>query len=148
MTKEEIYKQLEEAVKLTEAGKNKEAMEIYEKLLEYEIPEVYNNIGNLYRREGLLGKAIEMYKKAIQISPDFALAYFNLGCALMELDKYNEAVMFFEKSERLGMKSFDLDVQLTLSYIGSGNLSKAKEKMKDERVRNEVSKYIDGGIKL
>ncbi|QIV78257.1 tetratricopeptide repeat protein [Fervidobacterium pennivorans] len=139
---------LQEAIKLTEEGNYDRAIEIYNKLIPYEIPEVFNNLGNIYRRQGLLGRAIEMYRRAIQLYPNFPIAYFNLACALMEVDKYNEAVMFFEKAEKLGLKSFDLDVQLALCYIALGNKKKAKEKLSDERVKSEVEKYVEGGLEL
>ncbi|MGB9614035.1 MAG: tetratricopeptide repeat protein [Fervidobacterium sp.] len=148
MKNSEILEKIEKAVEFAKEGKIKNAMEIYESLLEYEIPEVYNNIGNLYRREGFLGKAIEMYKKAIQIDQNFPLAYFNLGCALMELERYNEARMFLEKAEKLGIKGFEIDVQLALSYLAIGELAKAKERLKNEDVRREVSKYVEGGLNL
>ncbi|MEN3043489.1 MAG: tetratricopeptide repeat protein [Fervidobacterium sp.] len=143
---EDILKKIEQAVELSESGKIKEALEIYISLLEYEIPEVYNNIGNLYRREGMLGKSIEMYRKAIQLDPNFSLPYFNLACALMEIEKYNEAILFFEKAEKLGLESFDLHVQLALCYLATGNISKAKKLMEDEKVRCEVQKYVEGDV--
>jgi len=147
-SRDEILAMISDAVKLTEEGKYESAFEIYNKLLPYNLPEVYNNLGNLYRRQGMVGRAIEMYKQAIQNAPDFALAYFNLACALMEIDRFNEATMFFEKAENLGLKNFDLDVQLALCYIATGNKRKAKEKLKDKQVRSEVETYIEGGLDL
>lgn len=145
---EELLDKLKKAIELAENGEIKKAMEMYQSLLEYDIPEVYNNIGNLYRREGMLGKSIEMYRKAIQLDPNFSLPYFNLACALMELERYNEAILFFEKAQKLGLESFDLHVQLTLCYLAIGNVAKAKELMKNEEVSKEVQKYIEGDISI
>ncbi|HOQ39773.1 MAG TPA: tetratricopeptide repeat protein [Fervidobacterium sp.] len=145
---EEIYEQISKAVSLTEKGMSKEATAIYEKLLKYEVPEVYNNLGNIYRRDGMLGKAVEMYRKTIQLDNSFSAAYFNLACALMEMERYSESIMFFEKAEKLGLKGFDLDVQLTLCYIAVGNHLKARERLKDEKVRKEVEKYIEGELRI
>jgi len=117
-------------------------------LLNKDIPDVYNNVGNIYRRQGMLGKAIEMYRRAIQSDPYFSLAYFNLACALMEMERYSDAVMFFEKAEKLGLQGFETDVQIALCYIALGNKRKASERMKDERIRAEVQNYIDGRIDL
>lgn len=146
--KEDVLEKIKEAIRLSENGEIKKAMEIYNSLLEYDIPEVYNNIGNLYRRDGMLGKSIEMYKKAIQLDSNFALPYFNLACALMELERYHEAILFFEKAQKLGLESFDLYVQLTLCYLAIGNITKAKELMKNEEVKREVKKYIEGDISI
>lgn len=148
MIKDEIMKKIEEAIKFAEKGETKKSIEIYQSLLEYEVPEVYNNIGNLYRKEGMIGKAIEMYRKAMQLDPNFSLPYFNLACALMELERYNEAILFFEKAQKLGLESFDLYVQLTLCYLAVGNITKAKEFMKNEKIYYEVKKYIEGDISI
>lgn len=144
----EIEELLKKAVELARSGRFEEVKPIYEKLLAYEIPEVYNNLGNIYRREGLLARAVEMYRKAILQNPKFALAYFNMGCTFMELERYSEAIMFLEKAEALGFKGFDLDVQLALCYLAVGDIQKAKERMRDPRVHEEVRRFVDGGIEI
>ncbi|MGQ9855334.1 MAG: tetratricopeptide repeat protein [Fervidobacterium sp.] len=144
----ELVQQIKRAVELTEDGLYDEALKIYNELLDKDIPDVYNNVGNIYRRQGMLGKAIEMYRRAIQSDPYFSLAYFNLACALMEMERYSDAVMFFEKAEKLGLQGFETDVQIALCYIALGNKRKASERMRDERVRAEVQNYIDGRIDL
>ncbi|MFN3691483.1 MAG: tetratricopeptide repeat protein [Fervidobacterium sp.] len=139
----DIIKKIEEAIEYTKNGEFSKAVEIYETLLSYDIPEVYNNLGNIFRREGMIGKSIQMYRKAIELDSNFSLAYFNLGCALMEIERYSEAIMLFEKAKRLGLESFDLDVQLALCYLAIGNNTKAKELLKNEEVYNEVKKFIE-----
>ncbi|UXF01442.1 hypothetical protein IB67_07820 [Fervidobacterium riparium] len=143
-----MVQQIKRAVELTENGLYDEALKIYNELLNKDIPDVYNNVGNIYRRQGMLGKAIEMYRRAIQSDPYFSLAYFNLACALMEMERYSDAVMFFEKAEKLGLQGFETDVQIALCYIALGNKRKASERMRDERVKAEVQNYIDGRIDL
>ncbi|ABR30672.1 tetratricopeptide repeat protein [Thermosipho melanesiensis] len=133
------------AIELTKNGKFDEAEKIYKELVKQDIPEAYNNLGNIYRKKGLIARAIECYKKAIEIKPDFAECYFNLGCAYMEIENYSLAIFSLEKAEKLGLKNFDLDVQLSLCYLAVGNKRKAKEKMKDEKVKTEVLKYIEEG---
>ncbi len=135
---EHFKKALEE----TEKENYQEAEKIYLELIEREIYEAYNNLGNLYRKQGFINKAIEAYKTAILKIPDYPLPYFNLGCTLMELERYTEALLFLEKAERLGLKGFDIDVQLALCYLATNNYSKAKEKLKDNSVREEVKKYV------
>lgn len=145
---EKILSKIKEAVVLSEKGEIKKSMEIYQSLLEYDIPEVYNNIGNIYRKEGMIGKSIEMYRKAIELDPNFPLPYFNLACALMELDRYNEAILFFEKSQKLGLEFIDLYVQMSLCYLAIGNTARARELMKNEEIKREVQKYVEGDISV
>ncbi|MDP2941545.1 MAG: tetratricopeptide repeat protein [Candidatus Omnitrophota bacterium] len=42
-------------------------------------PKAHNNMGDVYYQEGDIDSAIREFKKAIEIRPDFADAYFNLG---------------------------------------------------------------------
>lgn len=141
---ERVRAAIEEALRLTNDGKYQEALKIYEEILGENLPEVYNNVGNIYRRLGMLAKAVEMYRRAILVDHTFPLAYFNLACALMEMEKYSEAIMFFEKAESLGLRSFELDVQLALCYIATNNVKKAAKRLEDERVRDEVERFIEG----
>lgn len=64
------------------------------KLLSYEAIEqapVFFNEGNGYLEEDLQ-KAIELYDKAIELNPGFALAWNNKGYALNHLQRYKEAL--------------------------------------------------------
>jgi len=46
----------------------------------YSTPErAYCNIGWAYYKQGDIGKAIDNYKNALKLSPDFVLAHYNLG---------------------------------------------------------------------
>ena len=47
----------------------------------------YNNLGNTLKLQGELASALTSYKKAIQIDPEFADAYYNLGIVLKEQGK-------------------------------------------------------------
>ena len=51
-----------------------------------------------YQNLADFGLAIEAYKKAIAIKPDYVEAYVNLGSALKKQDKLEEAVEFYKKA--------------------------------------------------
>lgn len=44
------------------------------------IPEAYNGVGVTYRMRNDLGRALEWYKKALAVDPDFGDAYYNMAC--------------------------------------------------------------------
>jgi len=58
----------------------------------YAIP--YNNLAYLYQYhyKGLIDRAIENYKKALELKPDIPEAYFNLGNAYMEKGLADKAI--------------------------------------------------------
>ena len=56
-------------------------------------------MGIVYKAQGKLDKAIDSYKKAISLKPNFAKAYNNMGFALQEqgrlesIEAYNKALL-------------------------------------------------------
>ncbi len=63
--------------------------------------EYMNNIGLSYAILESFGKASVWYKKALAIDENYALAYFNLSCALYEIGEFEEALKNAEKSMEL-----------------------------------------------
>ncbi len=60
-----------------------------------------NNLGQVYKNEGDLGRAISFYRQAIHLKPDFAEGHYNLGIALFRDGQTNEAMIEFREAIRL-----------------------------------------------
>jgi Flp pilus assembly protein TadD len=68
------------------------AIEASQKLgLGTQVARLYNNLAYETNRLGKTGDAILLYRKAIQINPEFAGAYNNLGYLFLERGQYREA---------------------------------------------------------
>ena len=52
----------------------------------------------LFQDQGKLEEAIEAYKKALSIKPDYAEAYNNMGNAFQDQGKLNEAIDAYKKA--------------------------------------------------
>jgi tetratricopeptide (TPR) repeat protein len=68
--------------------------------LQYATPQEsypYNMLGILFRRQGKVAPAIEQYRKAIALDPADAAIFFNLGRALHDMGRKDEAVQTFQK---------------------------------------------------
>ena len=63
--------------------------------------QVYNNLGNLFYKQGRYDDAIRHYEKAIRIKPDHTNAYRNLGATLIRKGRISEAVQHFQDALRL-----------------------------------------------
>ena len=48
--------------------------------------------GNRYSRNGVYGKAIEDYTKALELDQDHPEAYYNRGCSWYEVGRYDDAI--------------------------------------------------------
>ena len=91
----------------------------------YRTPErAYSNIGWAYYKKGDIGKAIDNYKKALDISPDFVLARYNLGISYLSINKVDKAINALKMAIKQNPDYFDAHYQLGLIYF---NLNKREE---------------------
>jgi tetratricopeptide (TPR) repeat protein len=64
-------------------------------------------------------KAIECFKEAIRLKPDYAIVYFNLGLLYTErLKQYQKAIEYLNEAIRLNQKNADAHAVLGDAYFG------------------------------
>jgi tetratricopeptide (TPR) repeat protein len=62
-------------------------------------PEPYYNKGVFYQMQGDLKKAVDSYNQALQLKPDYKGALYNMGLAIIDIEKnYSKAASFFERN--------------------------------------------------
>jgi Tfp pilus assembly protein PilF len=99
---------LEEALKLWQAGTDRllageidEAVTLFTRSLELcPTAEAYTFRGWAYSFAGRLDEAIEECHKAIATDPSFGNPYNDIGCYLMEQERLEEAVSWFERAKQ------------------------------------------------
>ncbi|GLB53089.1 hypothetical protein NBRC110019_21290 [Neptunitalea chrysea] len=92
------------AYALDEIGKTEKAIKYYNKSIQGESDDdksAYNNLGNIYKDQKEYEKAIQNYKKAIQIDPNFAYPYNGLGTVYCNQKKYEKAIQYYEKAIKI-----------------------------------------------
>jgi len=78
----------------------------------YSTPErAYCNIGWAYYKQGDIGKAIDNYKKALELAPGFVLAHYNLGIGYFSVNKVKEAIDELKLAIKLEPKFVDAHYQ-------------------------------------
>jgi tetratricopeptide (TPR) repeat protein len=58
----------------------------------------HNNLGNALEQKGLLDEAMFHYRKAVELSPDYADGEYNLGRALFREGQIDEAIACWQKT--------------------------------------------------
>lgn len=60
-------------------------------LVSYNSPRAHNNMGDAYCKEGNLAGGIMEFKRAIELKPDYAEAYYNLANVYQAIGNIKEA---------------------------------------------------------
>jgi len=83
------------------SGEIEEAIQLFTRSLEAQpTAEAYTFRGWAYSFTGQLDQAIEECRKAIATDPSFGNPYNDIGCYLMEQDRFDEAVTWFEQAKK------------------------------------------------
>ena len=122
-SKEQIIKQ---ASKFYLEGNILEVVKQYQYFINqgFTDPTVFSNFGMILTDLGKLKEAELLLRKAIELKPDFAVAYSNLGNILSSLGKLKEA----ELSQR---KAIELKPDFAKAYLNLGSILKDLGKSKE-----------------
>lgn len=59
------------------------------------LAEAYSNLGNVYKEKGQLSQALENYRHAVQLKPDFVDGHINLAAALVAAGELERAIQTY-----------------------------------------------------
>ncbi|ACK70435.1 TPR repeat-containing protein [Gloeothece citriformis PCC 7424] len=93
-------KLVEEGKQLRNQGQYEEAIESYNKALEFksDYHEAWYGLGYSLNELERYQKAIESYNKALEFKSDYHEAWYGLGYSLNELERYQEAIESYNKA--------------------------------------------------
>jgi tetratricopeptide (TPR) repeat protein len=98
------------------------AADQYKKAVELaDSPQLHNYLGTTFRSQGYFPRAIEEYKKAIDLDPNFAPAHMNLGITLFYMNKFNESIEKERKAISINSRYPDSYFFLARSYEATNN---------------------------
>ncbi len=119
---------------ILEQEKPREALEVFRKTIAAhpDLAVAYYYYGRLALQlnEGSTDDAVRALRKATLLEPDFADGHYELGRALEEAGKVNEAVAQFEQCLRQNPKLFKAQYRLAILYRKRGESSRAEEALK------------------
>lgn len=87
----------------------------------------HNNLGDLYARQGDYQKAIEEFKKAIEIKPNYGDAYHNLANIYHQIDDNEQAIENYQKALSFNPNLWQSYQNLAATYFEQKDFAKSLE---------------------
>jgi protein O-GlcNAc transferase len=88
-------------------------------------PEYHNSLGNVYRTLGRPVDAIEEFREALRLKPNFSIAYNNLGIALADCGQSRGSLACFEQAVQLDPRNMQAWMNLGSALLELGKLANA-----------------------
>jgi len=149
-------KQIDELVKLAFSyyvnRKNKEAVKYFKQAIKvYERADLYNNLGLVHLDNADYAKAINCFRKSLQLDRGYIPAFYNLGITLYYARAYENAVQIFDEIAKIK----DLDSDMLLNALNDrgcaqnrkGDLGAAEKSFEAAQVLDDkfVRPYVNLG---
>jgi 4-amino-4-deoxy-L-arabinose transferase-like glycosyltransferase len=95
--------------------------------IEFGFASMYNAVGGYLGRTGDMAGAAEQFRKAVKENPEDLSSRYNLGLALLELGRYEDAAVQFERAVRAHPRYFEAWIGLARARAGMGMVEPALE---------------------
>lgn len=92
-------------------------------LNKFSSPEIYFLLGNIYRENHKLRKAISRYKKGLELDSQNDLVWYNLGVVYAHTDNFDKALNCYEKSIEINPENYDAHWNKALLLLTNGDFS-------------------------
>lgn len=127
-TEQQVQEMFVRAVGLEEkASTASEAVQIYEEILRLKADHAPAciNLGTIHYNQRDFAAAERMYRMATEADPEYALAFFDLGNVLDEMQRLNDAIAAYQAAIRLVPGYADAHYNLALAYERQGERRRA-----------------------
>ncbi|MDI6738427.1 MAG: tetratricopeptide repeat protein [Nanoarchaeota archaeon] len=113
---------------------------------------IYNNLGIMYQKKGMLGEAVQAFEAAVLFNPYHAEIYNNLGIIYMERGMIDKAIGNFQAVLRIYPNYADVHFYLGMAYAEKGMTGEAARHYQevirlnpnDEAARNNLNRILQG----
>ncbi len=116
---EDILDRIQQGVELMAAQRFEAAKSVFSEVLEKDRKnfDAYLHLGNACVNLGQTEEGIAAFKKAQLLKPDSDEIVYSLGCAHFILEKYSEAVKYFNQCEERGFVSVELYGLMEIAFL-------------------------------
>ncbi|MGF1935085.1 MAG: tetratricopeptide repeat protein [Nostoc sp. ChiQUE02] len=110
--------------------------------LQPDLVQAYNNLGEIFQKQGRLNDALKSYQQAIKIKPDYPYSYHNLGHFLHQTSKFEEAIEAYKKALKIKPDLADTHNNLGNSLKALNKFDAARESYQEAiKIRPDID-YI------
>lgn len=92
--------------------------------------QIHNNLGDVYARQGDMNRAVEEFKKAIEINPNYADAWHNLANTYQSMGQLDLALENYQKAVEINPALWQSYQNMAAIYFNAGQLDLALENIK------------------
>jgi len=116
------------------------------------LPKPYFQLGIIYNAQKRYGEAIEAYRKALELKPDYAVAWSNMGNIYYFKNDLINAEKFWKESLKYNPNLVTSIQNLVVMYFSSNRLNKARQyyyllKQKGGKLKPKFEKKLRRAIK-
>jgi len=137
----EADSQYSQAIKYCQEGLALKEQREYEALL-------YNTYGNTLNDMGQRDKAVQVFDAAIARYPGYSLFYYNKGVVFLDLNKYDEAEHWFQKTLLINPYMYSAHFQLGVVALKQGKIIPSFLSLIGYLLVNPEGKYWQNSINL
>jgi tetratricopeptide (TPR) repeat protein len=94
----------------------------------------HKRVGRIYYEMRMLDEAIDEYKKALRLSPNFADIITHLGIAFRDKGSYDEAIAEFNRAKLTNPRYIPARLHLGITYYSQGFYGLAEEEWREALV--------------
>ena len=109
--------------------------------------QIHNNLGDVYARQGDMQKAVEEFKKAIEINPNYADAHHNLGNTYQQMGQLDLAIENYQTALSINPNLWQSYQNLAAIYFNQGQFDLAEENMKKALEVNPGDQNLQSALK-
>ena len=106
----------------------------------------HNNLGDLYSRRGELSRAVEEFKRAIELAPHYADAHHNLANTYQQMGEIGNAIKNYQQAIVYNPSLWQSYQSLAAIYVTRQDLSLAKEYMRKAAQINPKNSYLRANL--
>ena len=116
---------------LAHSNNHDEALIFFNKCLEINknLPDIYFNLGLIFKKKGLLDLSVKNYEEAIKLNPEFLDAYINLGVVFEQQERNDDCLAVLQELIKKDKNNYK-------AYFNLGNILK-----KIGRFEDSISAY-------